>query len=291
MPRIRTIKPRLWESEKVGRRTGLARLTFVGMICHADDEGRGRGSLEALRADCHKYDSAVTSEALRAAVYELVAAKLVVFYVIAGCTYYWLPGFRGPDGQKIDRPSPSRLPAPPSFSPDEPVLPGLDLPVAARPAPPDAPDDFIPPAADAADEVVLKFPVVGAQAAKTWDLMRSKQLEYAEAFPGVDVSVQCRVALQWCRDNPTKRKTPANMAAFLSRWLADEQNKGAKGTGAPKCPLCQTGAAVPPAVVCTACARCRKCNKATANLKIGKRPDGTVTAWCPDCVKQKETTT
>jgi hypothetical protein len=88
----------------------------------------------------------------------------------------------------------------------------------------------------AGDPVVLRFPVVGGKrrgGPAEWPLTAAKVAEYAEAFPGVDVSQECRAALQWCRDNPKKRKTPEGMPAFLARWLAKEQNRGGPRPRAP----------------------------------------------------------
>jgi hypothetical protein len=78
--------------------------------------------------------------------------------------------------------------------------------------------------------VVITFPTVGSGPAE-WRLRESKVAEYAEAFPGVDVLVQCRKALQWIRDNPTKRKTARGMTSFLGRWLGREQDRGPKAEG------------------------------------------------------------
>lgn len=61
---------------------------------------------------------------------------------------------------------------------------------------------------------------------------------------------------------------------------------GANGSG-KKCPICTTRAIEGNAVVCENCMRCKKCGTATPNLKIGKRPDGSCTAWCRDCVNVK----
>jgi hypothetical protein len=75
------------------------------------------------------------------------------------------------------------------------------------------------------------FPCNG-EGSKEWYLSPAKLAEYVESFPGVDVLADCRRALQWCRDNPEKRKTPKGMPAFLSRWLTKTQN-AVGGTASP----------------------------------------------------------
>ena len=115
MPRIRTIKPELWESETVGRMSPLARLLFVGLISLADDEGRGRGELRWLGGRLFPYDHQNTTRRLSGAVQEISDAVLAIFYQTDdGCSYYALPGWR--EHQRIDKPSKSKLPPPPDVT-------------------------------------------------------------------------------------------------------------------------------------------------------------------------------
>lgn len=90
---------------------------------------------------------------------------------------------------------------------------------------------------DPAEEAVFTFPCKG-MGAKTWELTERKLAEYREAFPAIDVRQECRAALQWCFDNPSRQKTAAGMTAFLNRWLSKEQNRAAS----------QSASSVPPPV-------------------------------------------
>lgn len=72
------------------------------------------------------------------------------------------------------------------------------------------------------DTVVHTFPTVGDNA--DWPLQESKLHEWIDAFPGVDVPAECLKALQWCRDNPSRRKTYGGMSRFLNQWLSRAQN-------------------------------------------------------------------
>lgn len=74
-------------------------------------------------------------------------------------------------------------------------------------------------------EVAMEFPVVGGKS-PVWPLARSKLAEWADAFPGVSVEDECRLARQWCIDNPTRRKTAGGMTKFLNAWLTKAQNDG-----------------------------------------------------------------
>ncbi len=74
-------------------------------------------------------------------------------------------------------------------------------------------------------KAIMVFPTVG-KGGSTWPLLDAKLEEYRQSFPGVDVLSELRKALQWCRDNPAKRKTFSGIPAFLGRWLARAQNSG-----------------------------------------------------------------
>jgi len=79
------------------------------------------------------------------------------------------------------------------------------------------------------DVLFLTFPCQGKQ--KTWDLRQSKMEEYRETYPGLNIENEIRAALQWTRDNPTKRKTSKGMPAFLNRWLTTAVDRPRKGNG------------------------------------------------------------
>src|SRR3990167_4085097 len=68
------------------------------------------------------------------------------------------------------------------------------------------------------DFLILTFPTVGDS--KEWDLYNSKIQEYQESYPSLDISAQMKLALQWVKDNPAKRKTAKGMPKFLNSWLS-----------------------------------------------------------------------
>ena len=70
-------------------------------------------------------------------------------------------------------------------------------------------------------EAVAEFPVVGGG---VWWLPGWKADEWAEVFTGVDVPSEVNKALQWLRDNPSKRKTHRGMLRFLNQWIERAQN-------------------------------------------------------------------
>lgn len=111
-PRIRTIKPEIWQDERVGKLTRDARLLFVGLITMADDQGRLRELPAAIRGHVFPYDCVGDSKISRW-VQEISAAGLVVRYEVSGANYVAFR--RWSKHQKVDRARDSSLPPPPGF--------------------------------------------------------------------------------------------------------------------------------------------------------------------------------
>lgn len=103
----------------------------------------------------------------------------------------------------------------------------LSFPSLAKPKPSQASLCSEPQAASEPPdlEVVMSFETVG-EGPKIWGLAQAKLDEYQQSYPGIDALAECRKALQWSRDNPTKRKTAKGMPKFLSGWLSRAQDSG-----------------------------------------------------------------
>lgn len=87
-------------------------------------------------------------------------------------------------------------------------------------------------------EVVMEMPVVGGHI-PTYGITRERIERYRTMFPGIDAELECRKAIQWLEDNPTRRKTLKGAAAFLTRWMTKAQdrghhNPGQRSYGAPR---------------------------------------------------------
>lgn len=280
MARIRTIKPEMWESQRLGRLSVTARLTFVGLISLADDEGRGRGGLRFLMGRLHPYAPDVTEGALRAALAELAGERprpFAVFYEADGGEFYALPGWAH---QYIEKPKGSELPPPPATeSDDSPPLPlqrGDQSPQDRKGREGKGTEELLapssaagaaasPPAAfqessdgekwtdivgPAKAPPVLVFPCAGRT--KEWALTEAKLKEYQEAFPGVPALEECRKALQWLRDNPKRLKTAGGLPRFLGSWLGRAQDSIGSLPG-------KSAAALPPAAPAPR-PRCLRCH-------------------------------
>lgn len=116
--RIRTIKPEFWGSESIGRLSRDSRLLFIALLSFADDSGRGRGVFPALSGQLFPYD-ADAREKLPTWFSELEREGMVRRYKGPdGNTYYDIPNWL--KHQKIEKPSPSKLPA---FTESSPIIP------------------------------------------------------------------------------------------------------------------------------------------------------------------------
>lgn len=118
--RIRTLKPEIWEDEKLGRCSIGARLLFIGLITQADDEGRFKAAPTTLRARVFPHDDPLEHANgqlpgigaggldVDGWLDELAAAGIVRLYEVRGERFGDLPGWL--KHQRIQRPSPSTIP-------------------------------------------------------------------------------------------------------------------------------------------------------------------------------------
>lgn len=119
MARIRTIKPEFFTSEVVASLPLRARLTWIGIWTHADDEGRCRDNAKLIKAAVYPLDdlpAADVEEDLDA----LADRGLIQRYEVEGKHYFHIPGWH--EHQYINKPTPSRLPDPPGAGKTE--IPG-----------------------------------------------------------------------------------------------------------------------------------------------------------------------
>lgn len=109
MARIRTIKPEFCTSAQVAECSRNARLLFVLMWMHCDDNGVHPASAKQLRMECFPGDDDMTAAAVQALVDELKAQGLLVEYENSGARYWHVTGWKH---QRIDKPQPGKYPLP-----------------------------------------------------------------------------------------------------------------------------------------------------------------------------------
>ena len=102
---------------------------------------------------------------------------------------------------------------------------GVAAKTVAEPVPPEA-----PPPPTALDPVVLTFDCVGNGPEK-FQVTRSFMQAQAIVYPGVDVEIEFRKALNWLHADPKRRKTHKGMPRFLVGWLNRAQDRGSPSFG------------------------------------------------------------
>ena len=109
MARIRTIKPEFFTSLTVASLTVEARLTFIGLWTHADDEGRLIADARLIKAAVWPLDDRSAAD-IEIDLKALTEASLMTHYEVDGRRYYAVRGWD--EHQRINRPTKSRFPAP-----------------------------------------------------------------------------------------------------------------------------------------------------------------------------------
>lgn len=108
MARIRTVKPEFFTSLSNADLSIPTRLTFIGLWTHADDEGRCVDDARLIKAAIWPLERSV--KAIETDLSELQKADKVTRYIVGNRRYLliteWLTH------QRINRPTPSKFPAP-----------------------------------------------------------------------------------------------------------------------------------------------------------------------------------
>ncbi|RUR69053.1 hypothetical protein EJP67_18505 [Variovorax guangxiensis] len=218
MARIRTIKPEFPHSESMGRVSRESRLCFILLWTIADDAGRLRGNSRMLASLLYPYDDDAKKH-IDGWLDQLSSEGCVARYEVDGTAYLQILNWAS--HQKIDKPSPSKLPAFVESSrklanPREPSAldqegNGEEGSGSGDSAPPQCVE---PPTLTLTLNDKSEHPVYPASI-----------VEWQATYPGVNVPQQLREMKAWCTANPTNRKTKRGIEAFIVRWLSKEQDK------------------------------------------------------------------
>lgn len=111
MTRGRTITPSLWKREELLSLPPVTRLMLDGLHLYADDHGRERVNELLMRAEIFPLDRDITDQQMTEMLIALDDAGCVALYDVAGVSYFSVT-----DWPKVDRPTDSRYPPPPSRS-------------------------------------------------------------------------------------------------------------------------------------------------------------------------------
>lgn len=113
MARIRSIKPGFFASEDVSALPLRARLTWIGLWTHCDDQGRAKDHAKLIKAAVWPLD-AVTLGEIEEDLATLAAHQRIVRYQVDGKRYLEVVNWH--DHQRPNKPTLSRLPAPPPMN-------------------------------------------------------------------------------------------------------------------------------------------------------------------------------
>lgn len=90
MARIRSIKPEFFDDYELATVSPHARLSFIGLWCHADRAGRLKDDPMRLRARLFPFEPHLDMDGLLS---ELASVGVLVRYVVEGTRYLSIPGF------------------------------------------------------------------------------------------------------------------------------------------------------------------------------------------------------
>ena len=111
MARKRMISPEIWESSSFSKLSDFAKLVFIGLISNADDSGKGKANPSYIRSRLFPNDEDRRVTDIKKALSEIALTMSITFYEVNGDNFYLLTNWMR--WQKIDRPTPSKIPDPP----------------------------------------------------------------------------------------------------------------------------------------------------------------------------------
>lgn len=122
MPRRRMIHPDFWTDSRMAKASRNERLLCIGLISHADDEGRLMANPAYLKSTIFPYDDDITSAHVKEMRDHLAEINPnIILYENAGDEYIQFK--RWERYQKPRYPKPSKYPPPPDFNQKDESLP------------------------------------------------------------------------------------------------------------------------------------------------------------------------
>ncbi|GAA0975908.1 hypothetical protein Q7689_00555 [Nocardiopsis tropica] len=117
MPRIRSVKPEMWDDRKLARSVSRdGRLLYIGLWNHADEHARVQGDPRFVKGRVFPYEDDLDEEAVDDLLDELATAGRIVRYTVDGDPYLFLPKLD--KHQRLEAAKvPSRLPSPADADP------------------------------------------------------------------------------------------------------------------------------------------------------------------------------
>jgi hypothetical protein len=94
MPRIRTIKPEMWEDPKFGSLRRDSRLMFIGMLNFADDGGVIKANPTYIKSRVFPYDDELNTKDILVWLDALVSVRMLIPFSFNGDSYLLIRNFQ-----------------------------------------------------------------------------------------------------------------------------------------------------------------------------------------------------
>ena len=217
----RIIKESIRTSKSVNKMTDFQFRLWTYLITYVDDFGRGSADPEVLKGFIFPKRS-VSDKTILKALNDLASIGSLILYEVDGDAFLCFPNW---ENHQTVRNKKSKFPAPPANSAIESNCMQEKANVSViqsnpiRNPNPIRNTDSTEPAECSS---VLTLPLNDGT---EYGITQDDVDEYQTAYPAVDVMQQLRSMRQWCKDNPTKRKTKTGIRRFVNSWLDREQNR------------------------------------------------------------------
>ena len=226
----RIIKESAFESDRISRLSDFEFRLWVGLIVSADDAGRGDARPAIIKGHVFPLRERVTIKDIDAALHALAAAGCVSLYTVGGKPYYEFPNWSKHQRVRDVKP---KFPPPDEADEQSAAVCGelrrtaanCGLESESNPnTNTNTKDICAEPQRDSAPPVVS----IVLNNGSLHPVHQDQIDRWQELYPAVDVLQELRKMAGWAESNPQKRKTARGINAFITSWLAREQDKGGK---------------------------------------------------------------
>ncbi|EEP73526.1 hypothetical protein MCAG_03853 [Micromonospora sp. ATCC 39149] len=227
MARIRTIKPEFFTSLTVASLPVEARLTFVGLWTHVDDEGRCVDDARLIKAAVWPLDDRLSTD-VELDLKRLSESSLILRYKVGERSYLAVRGWS--EHQRINRPTKSKIPPPPVTPEPPPASEETPPPPAETPGQ----DASNPPGSESSEQAHAQLSEDSRQERNREQgtgkgrkpSPPASQATQEMALPDrIDVERVCTYLAEWIVKNGSKRPTITKKWRTDARLLIDKDGR------------------------------------------------------------------
>ena len=232
----RILKESVCLSEQVDSLTWFEEVVFYRLIVNCDDYGRFDGRISVIKSRLFALKENLTHKQISDAIGKLASVGLVALYEYEGKPFLYLPTWN--EHQNV-RAKKSKYPEPgkqaesiciqmntnafkcsrnPIQSESNPIR-EFNADILSEAAVAD-----IGPTEPAVVDLILNDKSL-------YPVTQSQIDHWSELYPAVDIKQELLKMKGWLESNPNRRKTKRGINAFITSWLAREQDRGHKPSG------------------------------------------------------------